>query len=283
MPDAIATAEKTLATAMYTSGDKETFAAVIKNAKDLYAAQMAGQYTADGSQALIDAKAALAKGIDDFIASVKMDNIVAIDFSNAYTETPAAEEGEDPTYSIAGAKGKIDILGAFSKDMQTEWTQYAFGQGFNDLYTDALYFGKGDASVAFDYAAKSNDVIAVSFDIYFGYLSKQSMGFYLLNENGDTISVEKLSRWASHICVPINISTDYARLGSMNVVGNVADIFSPVKHLYWFAATTEDGVEYEYDFLSPSEIKSLKAANVFLPEKELMARLDKAYRLEGLP
>ena len=100
--------------------------------------------------------------------------------------------------------------------------------------------------------------------------------------NGDTISVEKLSRWASHICVPINISTDYARLGSMNVVGNVADIFSPVKHLYWFAATTEDGVEYEYDFLSPSEIKSLKAANVFLPEKELMARLDKAYRLEGL-
>ena len=188
MPDAIATAEKTLATAMYTSGDKETFAAVIKNAKDLYAAQMAGQYTAEGSQALVDAKAALAKGIDDFIASVKVDNIVDIDFSNAYTETPAAEEGEDPTYSIAGAKGKIDILGAFSKDMQTEWTQYAFGQGFNDLYTDVLYFGKGDASVAFDYAAKSNDVVAVSFDIYFGYLSKQSMGFYLLNENGDTIS-----------------------------------------------------------------------------------------------
>ena len=188
MPDAIATAEKTLATAMYTSGDKATFSAIIKNAKDLYATQMAAQYTAEGSQALIDAKAALAKGIDDFIASVKMENLVDIDFSNAYTETPAAEEGEDPTYSIAGTKGKIDILGAFSKDMQTEWTQYAFGQGFNDLYTDALYFGKGDASVAFDYAAKSNDVIAVSFDIYFGYLSKQSMGFYLLNENGDTIS-----------------------------------------------------------------------------------------------
>jgi hypothetical protein len=188
MPDAIATAEQTLATAMYTSGDKATFSAIIKNAKDLYATQMAAQYTAEGSQALIDAKAALAKGIDDFIASVKMENLVDIDFSNAYTETPAAEEGEDPTYSIAGAKGKIDILGAFSKDMQTEWTQYSFGQGFNDLYTDALYFGKGDASVAFDYAAKSNDVIAVSFDIYFGYLSKQSMGFYLLNENGDTIS-----------------------------------------------------------------------------------------------
>ena len=188
MPAAIETAEKTLATAMYISGDKATFSAIIKNAKDLYATQMAAQYTAEGSQALVDAKAELAKGIDDFIASVKMENLVDIDFSNAYTETPAAEEGEDPTYSIAGNKGKLDILGTFSKDMQTEWTQYAFGQGFNDLYTDALFFGRGDASVSVDYAAKENDVIMVSFDLYYGYLTKQSMGFYLLNENGDTIS-----------------------------------------------------------------------------------------------
>ena len=99
---------------------------------------------------------------------------------------------------------------------------------------------------------------------------------------GDTIPVEKLTRWANHICVPINISTDYARLGSMNVVGNVADIFSSAKHLYWYAATTENEVGYEYDFLSPSEMQSLKAANVLLPDKEQMARLDKAYRLEGL-
>lgn len=99
---------------------------------------------------------------------------------------------------------------------------------------------------------------------------------------GETVPVEKLSRWASHICVPINISTDYARLGSINVVGDVADIFSSAKHLYWFAATTENGVSYEYDFLSPSEIKSLTAAGVLLPNKEQVARLDKAYRLEGL-
>lgn len=99
---------------------------------------------------------------------------------------------------------------------------------------------------------------------------------------GETVPVEKLSRWASHICVPIDISTDYARLGSINVVGNVADIFSSAKHLYWFAATTENGVSYEYDFLSPSEIKSLTAAGVRLPEKEQVARLDKAYKLEGL-
>jgi hypothetical protein len=204
MPDAIATAEKTLATAMYTSGDKATFGAVIKKAKDLYAAQMAGQYTAEGSQALVDAKAELATATDAFIASVKMENLVDIDFANTYTETPAAVEGEDPTFSIEGTKGKIDILGTFSKEMQTAWTQYAFGQGFNDLYTDVLYFGKGDATVGFDYSAKANDVIIVSFDLYYGYLGKQSMAFYLLNENGDTISGYKRT---------CDIASEYNTLG----------------------------------------------------------------------
>lgn len=195
MPAAIATAEQTLATAMYTSGDKTTFSAIIKKAKDLYAAQMATQYTAEGSQALVDAKAELAKGIDDFIASVKMENLVDIDFSKTYTETPPAEEGEDPTYSIEGTKGKIDLIGAFSKEMQNDWKQYAFGLGFNDVEAqkEALFFGKGDANVAIDYAQKANDVIVVSFDIYYGYLSNNKklplfvMDFGLLNAAGDTI------------------------------------------------------------------------------------------------
>jgi len=98
----------------------------------------------------------------------------------------------------------------------------------------------------------------------------------------ETISVEKLCRWASHICVPINISSDYAKLGSMNVVGNVANIFSRAVNLYWFASTTENGVAYEYDFLSPSELKSLRDSGVLLPDKEQMARFDKALKLEGL-
>ena len=193
MPAAIEAAENTLAITMYRSGDKATFSAVIKKAKDLYAAQMAAQYTAEGSQALVDAKAELAAATQAFIASVKSDVICDIDFSNAYTETPAAEEGEDPLISIAGAKGKIDILGAFSKEMQKEWTQYAFGQGFNDLYTDVLFFGKGDAKVDLDYTPKDNDVVVFSFDIYYGYLGngnktpKYVMDFGLLNANGDTI------------------------------------------------------------------------------------------------
>ena len=96
------------------------------------------------------------------------------------------------------------------------------------------------------------------------------------------IPVERLNRWASHICVPINIKSDYARLGSMNVVGNVADIFSKAKRLIWFASSTENGVSYEYDFLSPSEVAALRAGGVNIPARESVPVYDKAYKLEGL-
>lgn len=100
--------------------------------------------------------------------------------------------------------------------------------------------------------------------------------------SGETVSVEKLSRWASHICVPINISSDYARLGSLNVVSNVADIFSDAERLVWFAASTDNNISYEYDFLSRSEVSALRTAGALIPDKEQMARLEKAYKLEGL-
>lgn len=104
----------------------------------------------------------------------------------------------------------------------------------------------------------------------------------LADYSGTTIPVEKLCKWANHICVPINISSDYARLGSINVVGNVADIYSGASRLVWYAATTDNSTSYEYEFLSRSEIKALNEAGALLADKEQVARLDKAYKLGGL-
>ena len=102
------------------------------------------------------------------------------------------------------------------------------------------------------------------------------------NWKGETIPIDRLTRWAGHICTPINISSDYARLGSMNVIGNVADIYSHAKRLIWFASTTDNTIPFDYDFLSPSEAAALTDAGVLLPRKEMAARNDKAYKLEGL-
>jgi hypothetical protein len=149
--------------------------------------------------------------------------------------------------------------------MQTEWTQYAFGQGFNDLYTDALFFGRGDASVSVDYAAKENDVIMVSFDLYYGYLTKQSMGFYLLNENGDTISGYKRT-W--------DLASEYNTLGvdeskfkcvggrgNGNVQGNICkdenkthyEIYLNYTDKNIFAATTYNGDKFVNEAVPMSE------------------------------
>lgn len=104
----------------------------------------------------------------------------------------------------------------------------------------------------------------------------------LSNWNGETIPVEKLCKWAGHICTPVNISSDYARLGCMNTVDNVANIYSGASRLVWFASTTDNTTAYDYEFLSRSEIELLRAAGALLADKEQMSRLDKAYKLEGL-
>ena len=99
---------------------------------------------------------------------------------------------------------------------------------------------------------------------------------------GDTVPVSTLTRWAAYICVPIDITSDYPRLGSLNVVGSVADIYSGADRLIWFAASTDSEIPYEYAFLSPDEIRDLEKAGVLVSRKERLAEMDKAYRTEGL-
>lgn len=100
--------------------------------------------------------------------------------------------------------------------------------------------------------------------------------------NSPTIPIEKLNKWATHVCAPINISTDYARLGSVNLVDSVADIFSSPDKLIWYAAATSSSYPYEFEFLSRSERDTLNFMAARIPTKEFTAKLDKAYKKEGL-
>ncbi|MCQ2185084.1 MAG: hypothetical protein MJY62_06740, partial [Bacteroidales bacterium] len=82
-----------------------------------------------------------------------------------------------------------------------------------------------------------------------------------------TIPVEKLTKWATHVCAPINISSDYARLGSVNVVGSVADIFSSPDKLIWYAASTSSFCPYDFEFLSKAERNDFNSPAVIIPTK----------------
>ncbi len=170
------------------SGDKETFKAVIDAAQALYNTQLVAPYSQEVVDALVAKNKELSLASDAFIASVKKDVIVDIDFSTPAREIPATVEGELSKYAIDGTKGTMNILGTFSAEMQKEWTQFAYGQGFNDLYTDVLFVGKGAAEVDLGYEIKDNDAIIASFDIWYGYLDKAEFGFYFKDVDNNDIA-----------------------------------------------------------------------------------------------
>ena len=170
------------------SGDKETFKAVIDAAQALYNTQLVAPYSQEVVDALVAKKKELSLASDAFIASVKKDVIVDIDFSTPAREIPATVEGELSKYAIDGTKGTMNFLGTFSAEMQKEWTQFAYGQGFNDMYTDVLFVGKGAAEVDLGYEVKDNDAIIASFDIWYGYLDKAEFGFYFKDVDNNDIA-----------------------------------------------------------------------------------------------
>ena len=170
------------------SGDKETFKAVIDAAQALYNTQLVAPYSQEVVDALVAKKKELSLASDAFIASVKKDVIVDIDFSTPAREIPATVEGELSKYAIDGTKGTMNILGTFSAEMQKEWTQFAYGQGFNDMYTDVLFVGKGAAEVDLGYEIKDNDAIIASFDIWYGYFDKAEFGFYFKDVDNNDIA-----------------------------------------------------------------------------------------------
>lgn len=170
------------------SGDKETFKAVIDAAQALYNTQLVAPYSQEVVDALVAKKKELSLASDAFIASVKKDVIVDIDFSTPAREIPATVEGELSKYAIDGTKGTMNILGTFSAEMQNDWKQFAYGQGFNDLCTDVLFVGKGAAEVDLGYEVKDNDAIIASFDIWYGYLDKAEFGFYFKDVDNNDIA-----------------------------------------------------------------------------------------------
>lgn len=170
------------------SGDKETFKAVIDAAQALYNTQLVAPYSQEVVDALVAKKKELSLASDAFIASVKKDVIVDIDFSTPAREIPATVEGELSKYAIDGTKGTMNILGTFSAEMQNDWKQFAYGQGFNDLCTDVLFVGKGAAEVDLGYEVKDNDAIIASFDIWYGYFDKAEFGFYFKDVDNNDIA-----------------------------------------------------------------------------------------------
>lgn len=114
------------------------------------------------------------------------------------------------------------------------------------------------------------------------YGSCEAMKRLLDGVSASAVEVERLCRWASHLTVPVDISDDYARLGSINIVPDPADIHSKANHLLWFASATANELPYEYEFLTKSEIGALTKAGLLITDRESAAKNLNTLKLLGL-
>ena len=188
MPTAIQTATDTKNERIYNGSSKMTdLENAINAAQAMYDEKLKVAYSDEDSLALVTEKANLENVVEAFKAAIETTNVIDIDFGTQ--ENPATMvKHEDPDglvetyYTIAGKKGEMStIVGEGS-------TAYALGYNNTDSL-GTLRVGNGEATVAVTGApAKSTDIVNVKFDLYVGNLIKQYAGFYLMAENGDTIS-----------------------------------------------------------------------------------------------
>ena len=183
MPAAIEAAKVAKAQRLFVSSSKMAdLENEITKAENLYKEKLAAAYSAENAQALVDAKAALAKLVEDFKAAIKAEVLVDIDFDGASFVKHDDPSGEtDAYYTIAGKAGEMKFA-EVAEALGT--TLFDLGYRASDeVAVDSvgmLRVGGGSATVDFAAApANTDEIVRVSFDYYFGNLITKSAGYYL--------------------------------------------------------------------------------------------------------
>ena len=184
-----------------------TLLTAIKNAKDVLADDIYQEGNKAGLQAAIDAaqashdqiyastsdatreadEAALQTAIDElnaavqtFIESAHLTPVVDIDFSNGFT----AVDGEEDTYVVNGAAGTMAFeAGAVNTDNTAAVVKYMLGYNNDPELNEVLRVGNTVATVALP-EISNDEALRVSFDIWFGKLTKRYLYVELRNASG---------------------------------------------------------------------------------------------------
>lgn len=184
---AIVAAEGVRAARVYSgSTGGEAFDAIIAGAKVLNTEMQAAQYSEENAAAIVAKNTELANGANDYKAlAVPSKVFVDIDFN-----TPAVDN--EGLFTITGAAGTMAFSDFVVRTAPAGSTQ--FEQGFqttaeqNDS-TGILRVGNGtgtvDAAIA---PVNASDIIKISFDYYFGALTKGYCGFYVKDAEGNSVT-----------------------------------------------------------------------------------------------
>lgn len=200
--NAIDEAKKTRNKGTNATGDRDTFRAAIVTA--LNTLTTVRSTTTDATRVadstkLADAKTALAAALDAFIASAEVKPIVDIDFSipaELITKTDTAGV-ETESYVIKGVAGEMDFGMNFDPDNTTG--SYNFAQGVGEELTDRLHVGGDSFGTVALPELGDNDVLEISFDLWFGQLGKAFQGIELRNAAGTRVAGFKYDSYNSNV------------------------------------------------------------------------------------
>ena len=161
------------------------------NAYTQYA--QSGSYTVGAEvnedyDAMVEAKNTLNAAVEEFkttIPAEKITTIVDIDFSG-----DAVLDESINKYSIAGAKGAM-VIDNYSTVTDADGN-YSFTKGYDkngeNPTVEVLRVGNGNGMVSVAPEEYAGKIVRISFDYYFGALTKGSTGFYLKNDANENVA-----------------------------------------------------------------------------------------------
>lgn len=104
----------------------------------------------------------------------------------------------------------------------------------------------------------------------------------ILEDQPDLIAADKVSMWAGRIIRPITLTGEYARKGSINMVGSLGNIHSAPGHIVWVSAESRTDSGYEFSYLSQLDKDELRKAGVEIPERERTLKADRNISMNAL-
>ncbi|MBO6004164.1 MAG: PD-(D/E)XK nuclease family protein, partial [Verrucomicrobia bacterium] len=83
------------------------------------------------------------------------------------------------------------------------------------------------------------------------------------------ISNDELDKLVASICQGDSVQTDYARLGSCDMLKDLKGLAVSGKTMMWMDCVRKPRPRYEYAFLNPADIKVLQAKGLLIPDASL--------------
>lgn len=91
----------------------------------------------------------------------------------------------------------------------------------------------------------------------------------VLDGRNGNISNDELDKLVTSICQGGTVSTDFARLGSCDMLKDLKGLATDAKTVLWMDCVRKPRPRYEYDFMNPADIKELQNAGLEIPPATL--------------